>query len=92
MRAHRACSYSAATGAAIDLLYMPERSKQQARRCPDASLSQATAMRLARVSAFLPEPIQWIQSRRATAVMSSHVARAAGSPASASPRSGGSTG
>src|SRR5690606_29039799 len=70
--------YSAAAGAAIDLLYMPERSKQQARRWPEASLSQAVAMRLIRVSAFLPEMIQWIQSRRATAVMSSQVARATG--------------
>ena len=66
--------YSAATGADIDLLYMPERSKQQARRLPAASMSQAVSMRFTRVSAFLPEPIQWIQSRRATAVMSSQVA------------------
>ena len=36
--------------------------------------------------------IQWIQSRRATAVMSSQVARAAGCPASAWRRSGGSFG
>ena len=71
---------------------MPERSKQQARRWPEASLSQATQMRLVRVSAFLPEVIQAIQSRRATAVMSSQAARAPGSASSASRRSGGSTG
>lgn len=59
-------------------LYMPERSKQQARRLPEASMSQAVAMRLARVSAFLPDVTQWIQSRRATGVMSFHVANAAG--------------
>src|SRR5690606_10425767 len=84
--------YPAATGADIDLLYIPERSKQQARRWPEASLSQAVAMRLTRVSAFLPELIQWIQSRRATAVMSSQVARAAGLPDSALRRSAGSSG
>src|SRR5690554_181285 len=58
----QALRYPAATGAAIDLLYIPERSKQQARRWPEASLSQAVAIRLTRVSAFLPEVIQWIQS------------------------------
>src|SRR5690606_15627895 len=78
----QALRYPAATGAAIDLLYIPERSKQQARRWPEASLSQAVAIRLTRVSAFLPEVIQWIQSRRATAVMACQVARAAGSAAS----------
>ena len=46
----------------LPLLYMPDRSKQQARRLPQASLSQAVAMRLGRVSAFLPEVIQWITS------------------------------
>src|SRR5690606_34534512 len=52
----------------------PERSKQQARRLPDASMSQPDAMRFTRVSAFLPDVIHWIQSRRARGVMSSHVA------------------
>ena len=59
-------------------LTIPERSKQHARRLPLASLSQATAMRLSRVSAFLPDPIQWIQSRLASGVMSRHVASASG--------------
>src|SRR5690606_25981668 len=66
--------YSAACGAPmLPRLYIPERSKQQARRMPDASLSQAVSMRFTRVSAFLPEVIQAIQSRRATGVMSAQV-------------------
>src|SRR5690606_25882245 len=71
---------------------MPERSKQQARRLPEASWSQAVAMRFTRVSAFLPEVIHWIQSRRATGVMSSQVVFAAGCAANASRRSGGTFG
>lgn len=62
----------------LPLLYWPDRSKQQARRLPLASLSQATSIRFTRVSAFLPEVIQWSQSRRASGVMSAHVASAAG--------------
>src|SRR3546814_16368564 len=69
-------------------LYIPERSKQQARRMPEASLSQAVSMRLTRVSAFLPEMIQAIQSRRATGVMSVHVAFAARVAAGAFRRAG----
>lgn len=85
--------YSAASGGPmLPLLYMPERSKQQARRLPEASLSQATAMRFTRVSAFLPEVIQAIQSRRASGVMSSQVAFAAALAASALRRSAGSFG
>lgn len=38
--------------------YIPERSKQQGLRLPLASMSQAAAMRLTRVSAFLAETIQ----------------------------------
>src|SRR5690606_16196565 len=42
--------YSAACGAPmLPRLYIPERSKQQARRMPDASLSQAVSMRFTRV-------------------------------------------
>lgn len=41
-------------------------------------MSQAVAMRLIRVSAFLPEVTQKIQSRRSTAVMTPQVARAFG--------------
>ena len=79
-----ALPYSAASGAPmLPLLYIPERSKQQALRLPHASLSQAVTMRLPRVSAFLPEVIQWIQSRRATGVMSAHVAWASALDASA---------
>ena len=63
MRDAGCAAYSAGSGALRELLYMPERSKQQARRLPEASMSQAVAMRLARVSAFLPEVIQAIQSR-----------------------------
>jgi hypothetical protein len=37
---------------------MPERSKQHGLRFPLASMSQAVAMRLMRVSARLPEVIQ----------------------------------
>ena len=85
--------YSAASGGPmLPLLYMPERSKQQARRWPDASLSQAVSMRFTRVSAFLPDVTQWIQSRRATGVMSCQVARAAGLAASALRRSAGTSG
>src|SRR4249919_2241672 len=70
------CSvYFAASGTPmLPLLYLPERSKQHARRLPQASLSQATSIRFTRVSAFFPEVIQAIQSRRATGVMSSQVA------------------
>src|SRR3546814_7984195 len=77
--ARRGPAYSAASGAPmLPRLYIHERSKQQARRMPEASLSQAVAMRLTRVSAFLPEMIQEIKSRRAPGVMSVHVAFAAG--------------
>src|SRR5687767_8450980 len=89
----RFAGYSAASGAPmLPLLYMPERSKQHARRLPHASLSQATSMRFARVSAFLPEVIQWIQSRRATGVMSDHVACAAAFAFNALCRSAGTLG
>ncbi len=55
-------------------------------------MSQAVRMRRSRVSACLPEVIQCIQSRRATGVMSCHVARAAGWAASALRRSAGTLG
>lgn len=74
------------------MLYIPERSKQQARRLPEASMSIAVARRLPRVSAFLPEVIQWIQSRRATGVMSAQVACASGCAASAARTSAGTVG
>src|SRR5690606_8709333 len=67
---------SAATGADSPLLYIPDRSKQHARRLPEASISQVVAMRRARVSGFLAEVIQKIQSRRATGVRPCHGARA----------------
>lgn len=76
----------------LPLLYIPERSKQHARRLPDASMSQAVAMRLTRVTAFLPDVIQWIQSRRATAVRLFHTAFASGAAASALRTSAGTTG
>src|SRR5690606_26280575 len=92
-RGVRPPDYSAASGAPmLPLLYRPERSKQHARRMPDANLSQAVSMRFTRVSAFLPEVIQWIQSRRATGVMSDQVALAAGFAASALRRSAGTLG
>src|SRR3546814_4240341 len=49
----------------------------------DSHILFDVSMRLTRVSAFLPEMIQAIQSRRATGVMSVHVAFAAGLAASA---------
>ena len=55
-------------------------------------MSQAVAMRRSRVSAFLPEVIQWIQSRRATGVISDHVAFAAKFAASDFRRSAGNVG
>src|SRR5690606_9663755 len=67
---------SAATGADSPLLYIPDRSKQHARRLPEASISQVVAMRRARVSGFFAEVIQKIQSRRADGVRLCHGARA----------------
>src|SRR5690606_6015737 len=87
-----AAQSAASGGPMLPRLYCPERSKQQARRLPDASMSQPDAMRFTRVSAFLPDVIHWIQSRRARGVMSSQVAFAAGFAASALRRSGGTVG
>lgn len=61
--------------------------QQQGRRSPRASLSSATAIRLARVSGFLASSIQQINSLRASGVISSHCARMVGLAASASCRS-----
>ena len=57
------------------LLKNPERSQQQTRRFPAASIEQAFLIRRARVSDCLVEEIQWIQSLRAMGVMSDHTAR-----------------
>ena len=66
------------------------RSKQQGRRFPLASMSQALPIRSTRVSARLPEVIHWIQSRRARGVMSDQASRAPlGAAARALRRSGG---
>ncbi len=43
--------WSSAAGQLMLLLYIPDRSKQQARRFPAASFEQATSIRFARVSA-----------------------------------------
>src|SRR5947209_15274089 len=69
---------SSATGQLRLLAYIPDRSKQQGRRFPLASISQALSMRFKRVSSRLADSIHWIQSLRATGVMSDHTARAIG--------------
>jgi hypothetical protein len=71
------------------LLYIPERSKQQTRRFPAASIAQALSIRRARVSARLAVVIQCIQSVRAMGVMSDHNARAFGAVSRAFRRSAG---
>jgi len=45
------------------------------RRFPDLSFDSVFSIRIARVSRLLVEPIQRIQSQRATGVMSNHVPR-----------------
>src|SRR5207249_4493263 len=74
------------------LLHNPDRSKQQTRRFPAASIAQALSTRRARVSDRLAEAIQWIQSLRAMGVMSDHNARAFGAAARAFRRSAGTLG
>jgi len=66
--------------------------KQQAARFPDRSFESVFSIRIARVSWFLVEPIQRIQSQRATGVMSIHNLRASGSDANASAKSAGTLG
>jgi hypothetical protein len=61
--------------------------KQHIRRFPDASMEHAFSIRRLRVSACLAELIHRIQSRRAIAVVSVHVARARGAAARALRRS-----
>ena len=71
----------------------PDRSKQQTRRFPAASMEQAFLIRHARVSSCLAEVIQWIQSLRALGVMSDHNPRAfEGAAARAFLRSAGTAG
>src|ERR1019366_5630727 len=69
---------SSATGQLRLLEYIPDRSKQQGRRFPLASISLALSIRFKRVSSRLADWIHWIQSLRATGVMSDHSARAFG--------------
>src|SRR5215472_4216660 len=57
------------------------RLKQQAARFPDLSFESVFSTRIARVAGFLVEPIQRIQSQRATGVISIHTPRASGSEA-----------
>lgn len=72
---------------------MPDLSKQQGRRLPEESLEMATPTRFTLVSAFFPETIQKIQSRRAALVMARQVSSALGGAASnASSRSSGASG
>jgi len=66
--------------------------KQQAARFPDLSFESVFSIRIVRVSRFLVEPIQRIQSQRATGVMSIHNRRACGSDASAFAKSAGTLG
>ena len=68
------------------------RLKQQAARFPDLSFESVFSIRIVRVSGFLVERIQRIQSQRATGVMSIHTPRASGSDARASARSAGTLG
>jgi hypothetical protein len=68
------------------------RLKQQAARFPDLSFDSVFSIRIARVSRFFVEPIQRIQSQRATGVMSSHNLRTGGSDANASAKSAGTLG
>ena len=68
------------------------RLKQQAARFPDLSFESAFSIRIARVSGFLVEPIQRIQSQRATGVMSIHNLYTCRSDANASARSAGTFG
>jgi hypothetical protein len=63
--------------------------KQHIRRLPDASMEHAFSIRRLRVSVCLAELIQRIQSRRAIAVVSAHIAAARGAAASALRRSNG---
>jgi len=71
-----ALDVSSATGQLRLLEYIPDRSKQQGRRFPLASISQALSIRFKRVFSRLADSIHWIQSLRATGVMSDHAARA----------------
>jgi hypothetical protein len=66
--------------------------KQQAARFPDLSFESVFSIRMLRVSGFRVEPIQRIQSQRATGVMSIHNLRTCGSDASASAKSAGTLG
>src|SRR5580704_9608857 len=68
------------------------RLKQQAARFPDLSFDSVFSIRIARVSRFLVEPIQRIQSQRANGVMFIHNPRACGSDANASVKSAGTLG
>lgn len=63
--------------------------QQQGRRIPPPSLESAFLIRTLRVSAFLPEITQQIHSLRASGVMSSHAAHAAGAEAMALRKSSG---
>src|SRR3984893_11269857 len=65
---------------------------QQAARFPDLSFESVFSIRIARVSRFLVEPIQRIQSQRANGVMFIHNPRACGSDANASVKSAGTLG
>ena len=68
------------------------RLKQHAPRLPDLSFESVFSIRIVRVSGFLVEPIQRIQSQRARVVMSAHRLRAVRSAASARVKSTGTLG
>jgi hypothetical protein len=61
--------------------------KQQGRRFPEASISQAVSIRRRRVSSCFAELAQRIQSRRAMGVISDHKPRADGALSRARRRS-----
>lgn len=64
--------------------------QQHGLRIPPLSFESAFSIRMALVSAFLPDVTQQIHSLRASGVMSSHTARAAGAPISSFRKSFGS--
>jgi hypothetical protein len=66
--------------------------KQQAARFPDLSFDSVFSIRIVRVLGFLVDPIQRIQSQRATGVISVHTPCASGSDARALLKSAGIVG
>lgn len=70
----------------------PDGSKQHTRFLQEASISQASEVRVARVLGCLADSIQWTQLMRAMVVVASHVMRASGDASSNLLKSGGNSG